>query len=81
MRGILPIDRLMRGKQSLRMSQGRFSRGGSLLSYPPISTTRDLEDGSRAMEDGVDAAVPVDASMKGPLESRHTSSERSVAGL
>jgi hypothetical protein len=56
--------------KSLRMSQERFSRRGSLLWYPPVSTTRNLEDGFRGVnvienfrtvEDGVDAAVPVDA--------------------
>jgi len=52
------------------MPQERFSRGGWLLWYPPLSSTPilkgifragDVIDNFRATEDDVDAATPVDA--------------------
>ena len=64
MSDMLPIDRLMRRKESLRMPQERFSQKG----WPPFRPqprrtgfTVNVIRNFRAMEDGVDAAVPVDA--------------------
>ena len=64
MSDMLPIDRLMRRKESLRMPQERFSQKG----WPPFRPqprrtgfTVNVIRNFRAIEDGVDAAVPVDA--------------------
>jgi hypothetical protein len=61
---------VMRRNKIAQDVPGTIFSKGALLWYPPVSTTRNLEDGFRGVnvienfrtvEDGVDAAVPVDA--------------------
>jgi hypothetical protein len=65
----LPIHRLVRRKESLRMPQERFLEGGGDSGIPTFGHGQPRKTGFaanvirkfRAVEDGVDAAVPVDA--------------------
>lgn len=63
----LPIHRLVRRKESLRMPQERFLEGGGDSGIPTFGQGNPERRVSRptslfrAVEDGVDAAVPVDA--------------------
>jgi hypothetical protein len=65
----LPIHRLVRRKESLRMPQERFLERGGDSGIPTCGHGQPRKTGFaanvirkfRAVEDGVDAAVPVDA--------------------
>jgi hypothetical protein len=70
MSDILPINRPVRRKNIAQDAPGTIFSRGPLLWYPLFSTTRsstarfscfNVMGKSRTVEDGVDAAVPVDA--------------------